>query len=137
MKRHTSYKGGDIMRHGTINTNIYLGIAVGIILFVVFAFAYPQYNVWAQGKKGEAALKRASQERQIIKERAKAELEASEDTAKAIRTVGAAAKEFPEYRHQEFMSAFGDALTMENSPIKMILVPTEAQMPILLKANIQ
>jgi len=115
--------------------HIYLGVAVGLAVCIILAFAYPMYNVWSQGKKGEAALKRAGQERQIIKERAKAELEAADDTAKAIRTVGAAAKEFPEYRHQEFMSAFGDALTMEDSPIQLILVPTEGQIPILLKVG--
>lgn len=120
-----------------MDTNKVLGVVIGIVIFIVLAFAYPQYNVWSQGKKGEAALKRAGQERQIIKERAKAELDAAKDTAEAIKIVGAAAKEFPEYRHQEFMSAFGDALTMEDSPIKMILVPTEAQMPILLKMDLQ
>ncbi len=102
-----------------------LGIALGMFIF-------PTYGVWQQEKKGEAALMRAGQERQIITERAKAELAAANDTAKAIEIVGAAAKKYPEYRHQEFMSAFGEALLMEDSPIKMILVPTEAQMPILL-----
>ena len=92
----------------------------------------PIYNVWQQGKTGEAALKRAGQERQIIKERAKAELDAAEDTAKAIEIVGAMAKKYPEYRYQEFMNAFADALTSEDSPIRLILVPTENQMPILI-----
>jgi len=124
-----------VRRGNTSYVQIYLAIAIGAIVCIALAFAYPMYNVWSQGKKGEAALKRAGQERQIIKERAKAELEAADDTAKAIRTVGAAAKEFPEYRHQEFMSAFGDALTMEDSPIQLILVPTEGQIPILLKVG--
>ncbi len=108
-------------------------IAIACIIGIAAVmFIQPIYGVWQQGKAGEANLKRASQERQIIKERAKAELEAADDTAKAIRIVGAAAKAFPEYRQQEFMSAFGDALQMKNSPIKLILVPTEAQVPILL-----
>jgi hypothetical protein len=124
-------KGGDIMNRG----NIILSIVAGIIVCITLAFAYPVYNVWSQGKKGEAVLERASQERQIITKRAKAELDAAKDTAAAIEIVGAAAQKYPEYRHQEFMSAFGDALTMEDSPIKIILVPTEAQMPILLTDN--
>jgi len=96
----------------------------------------PYYHVWQQGKSGEAALKKASQERQIIKERAKAELDAAKDTAESITIVGAAAQKYPEYRHQEFMSAFGDALQSDNSPIKLILVPTEANVPILVSKDL-
>ena len=114
------------------HVNMYLGVTLCVVAAIILALVFPIYNVWSEGKKGEAALMRASQERQIITKRAKAELEAADDTAKAIRIVGAAAKEYPEYRQQEFMSAFGDALTSENSRIKLILVPTEAQMPILL-----
>jgi hypothetical protein len=121
-------KGGDSMS----KSNIALAVIAVIVAICVVMFVQPIYGVWQQGKKGEAALMRASQERQIITKRAKAELEAASDTAAAIKIVGAAAKEFPEYRHQEFMSAFGDALLLEDSPIKIILVPTEAQMPILL-----
>lgn len=111
-------------------------LAVGCVALIIgLMFAMPTYGVWQQGKAGEARLKRAGQERQIIKERAKAELEAATDTAKAIEIVGKMAKKYPEYRYQEFMSAFGDALQAEDSPIKLILVPTENQMPILVSKD--
>ena len=110
---------------------------IGALFFIAICmFGCPHYNVWQQGKSGEAALKKASQERQIIKERAKAELEAAEDTARSITIVGAAAQKYPEYRHQEFMSAFGDALQSDDSPIKLILVPTEANIPILITKDL-
>ncbi len=113
-------------------SNIALTSIAVIAGIVVIMFVWPIYTVWQQGKMGEAALKRAGQERQMIKERAKAELAAANDTASAIEIVGAMAKKYPEYRYQEFMNAFADALTSKDTPIKLILVPTEAQMPILL-----
>jgi anion-transporting ArsA/GET3 family ATPase len=116
-------------------SNIALTVIGTIALILILMFAIPPYSVWQQGKAGEARLKRAGQERQIIKERAKAELDAAKDTAQSIEIVGAAAKKYPEYRHQEFMSAFGDALTAEDSPIKLILVPTEANIPILVSKD--
>lgn len=112
-------------------------LAVGcVIAIVVMMFLFPIYSVWQQGKSGEAKLKRAGQERQIIKERAKAELDAASDTAKAIEIVGKMAKLYPEYRYQEFMNAFADALTSEDTPIRLILVPTENQMPILVSEGL-
>jgi len=57
-------------------------------------------------------------------------MEAAELRAEAIRIVGAASKEFPEYRTQEFIGAFGEA--MQNGNIqKIIYVPTEANIPII------
>lgn len=119
-----------------MNKSMIALIVVSCIVAVISAmFLFPIYGVWQQGKAGEANLKRASQERQIIKERAKAELDAASDTAKAIEIVGAMAKKYPEYRYQEFMNAFADALTSEDTPIRLILVPTENQMPILISGD--
>jgi regulator of protease activity HflC (stomatin/prohibitin superfamily) len=77
----------------------------------------------------EAKLERAEQERLILVEQAKAEKESAQFRADAILIVGKAAKEFPEYRYQEFLGAFAEAL--QNGDIdKLIFVPTEAQIPI-------
>lgn len=117
-------------------SSITLIVIGSIVAIACMMLIMPVYSVWQQGKAGEARLKRAGQERQIIKERAKAELEAAEDTASAIEIVGAMAKKYPEYRYQEFMNAFADALTAEDSPIRLILVPTENQMPILVSEGL-
>lgn len=116
-------------------------VVIGCLGFWLFWMAAsPPYYVWQQSLVGEAELKRAQQNRKIIIEQAEAEKEASilraqaeEDAAvfraNAIQVVGAAAKEFPEYRQQEFIGAFGRALENENIGT-MIFVPTEANIPI-------
>jgi regulator of protease activity HflC (stomatin/prohibitin superfamily) len=90
----------------------------------------PKYNVWQQGLAGEAKLARASQERKILVEQAQAEKEAAGVRAEAIQIVGQAAKDFPEYRYQEFLGAFAEALNNGNID-KIIFVPTEANIPIV------
>ena len=44
--------------------------------------------------------------------------------------MGAAARDFPEYRVQEFIGAFGEALQNGNIE-KLVFVPTEANIPIV------
>ena len=114
-----------------MNRSAIIAIALGSIMFIVgIMFAYPLYNVWQQGLAGEAELKRAEQSRQIVIKRAKAEQEAAQYTAKAIEIVGAVAQKYPEYRKQEFISAFGEALN--NGDIETIIyVPTEANIPLI------
>ena len=103
-------------------------LLVGFIALCMWGI--PIYGVWQQGLKGEANLKRAEQEKQIIIEQAKAEVEAAVFRAEAIKTIGQASKDFPEYRTQEFIGAFGEA--MQNGNIqKIIYVPTEANIPIV------
>lgn len=104
---------------------------IGILLIISgLMFGIPKYFVWQRGLAGEANLKRAEQEKQIMIETAKAELEAAKHRAEAIAIMGKKAKEFPEYRHQEFIGAFADAL--QNGSIqKIIYVPTEANIPIV------
>lgn len=115
----------------TPNVSLIVTISVlGLVAFVALLMAVlPQYSVWQQGLAGEAALNRSVQEKQILIEQARAEVESAKLRAEAITIVGAAAKEFPEYRLQEFMGAFADAL-QNNSIQKMIFVPTEANIPI-------
>lgn len=108
-------------------------VAIAVIVLFVGAglmFGIPAWNVWRKGLSGEAMLRYAEQEKLILIEQAKAEAEASVMQAKAIETVGAAAQKYPEWRQQEFIRAFGDALQNGNIQ-KIIFVPTEANLPIV------
>lgn len=91
---------------------------------------YPQYRVYSERLRGEAELARANANREILVAQAKAEKEAAALRAEAIGIVGKAAKEFPEYRQQEYIGAFADALR-HGSIGQIIYVPTEASIPIL------
>lgn len=90
----------------------------------------PVYNVWTARMDGEATKARADGARQALVAQAEAELAAAEKRAAAIRIVGQMAKEFPEYRQQEFIGAFGEALR-EGRITQIVYVPTEANIPIL------
>ena len=93
-------------------------------------FGLPMWYVWKQGLSGEAVLAKAEQERRIIVEQARAEMEAAQLRAEAIEIVGAAAQQYPEYRYQEFMGAFAEALQSESID-KIVFIPTEANIPIV------
>lgn len=101
-----------------------------VLLIGGFLFALPHYRVWQQGLAGEAMLRRAEQEKQIMVQQARSEVEAASLRAQAIAEVGKASKEFPEYRLQEFIGAFAEALK-EGKINQVIYVPTEANIPIL------
>ena len=89
----------------------------------------PQYEVYTQRLRGQAELARAEQNRQILVSQAHAEREAATQRAEAIKIMGAAAKEYPEYRQQEFIGAFAEAVK-EGKISQIIYVPTEANIPI-------
>lgn len=102
---------------------------VGIIVIGGLA-GCPQYNVYSQRLEGEAALAKAHSTRQVLVTQAQAEKDAAVLRAEAIAIVGKAAKDFPEYRQQEFIGAFAEA--MHQGRINQIIyVPTEANIPIL------
>jgi len=105
-------------------------IAFAVVLCIVCMFALPIYNVWAAGMQGKASLMQAEQERKIQIEQAKAELESAKLRAEAISIVGKASKEFPEYRTQEFIGAFAEAIKSDKVE-QIIYVPTEANIPIV------
>ena len=106
-------------------------ITAGLIGLVLAVCAFiPIYRVWEQGKAGEALLRKAEQEKQIMIEQARAEVEAAKLRAEAIEAMGEAAKKYPEYRTQEFIGAFATALE-EGHIEQIIYVPTEAGIPIL------
>ncbi|MDP1607193.1 MAG: hypothetical protein Q8L93_11245 [Rhodocyclaceae bacterium] len=87
-------------------------------------------SVWQQEYSGRAALAKADQTRQIIVTQANAELESARAMADAIGIMGEAAHKYPEYRQQEFIGAFAEALK-EGKINQIIYVPTEANIPIL------
>jgi len=116
------------------STETTIGVLTLIALLVLVAFGLmwglPTYNVWRSGLSGEAALRRAKQEKLIMVEQAKAEVESAKLRAEAIAVVGQAAKDFPEYRQQEFIAAFGEAI-QSGEVEQIIYVPTEGNIPIV------
>lgn len=108
----------------------FLGITFLILLVAGGMYGCPKYTVWQQGLAGQANLNRAQQERKILIEQAKAEKESAVVRADAIKIVGQAAKDYPEYRLQEFLGAFAEALQSDKIE-KIIYVPTEANIPIM------
>lgn len=104
------------------------GLAVTAIL-TASLYGCPQYSVYTQRMHGTAELARADQNRQILVSQAHAEKEAALLRADAIKIMGEAAKQFPEYRQQEFIGAFAEAVK-EGKIAQIIYVPTEANIPI-------
>lgn len=118
------------MRTNIIKKYIFGTFISGGFITILLMWGCPQYNVYVQHMHGTAALQRAEQEKRIQIEQAKGEVESAKLRAEAIELVGKAAKEYPEYRTQEFIGAFAHA--MENGKIeKIIYVPTEANIPII------
>lgn len=108
---------------------VVVGIMMAILVTIALFFAFPMWNVWRAGMAGEALFRAAEQTRQIQVLQAKGELEASKLRAEAIAIVGKAAHDYPEYRNQEFIGAFAEALHNGNIH-QIIYVPTEAGLPI-------
>lgn len=110
-----------------------------IVLIVLFAislfFLVPWYRTWTATMSGTASLNRAEQEKKIMIETAKAEVEAAKLQAEAIRIVGQAAQDFPEYREQQFIQMFGEAI--QDGDVKLIFVPTEGNIPIIMNPDIR
>ena len=112
--------------------NATLGLLALLLLIIVvglFMWGMPKYKVYSQEMRGTAALAEARQNRQILVEQANAEVEAARARAEAIELVGDAAQRYPEYRQQEFIGAFGDAVK-DGRINQIIYVPTEANIPI-------
>ena len=107
-----------------------VAVAVSIISIAVLMFAIPKWNVWRAGLQGEALKMKAEQTKQILVTQAQAELDAAGLRAQAIERIGAVAQRYPEYRQQEFIGAFAEALH-EGNIHQIIYVPTEAGIPII------
>jgi len=107
-----------------------LSILIILIFIASLMVGIPVYKVWQQGQSGKAALAKAEQTRQVLVKQAQAERDSATLRAEAISIVGKAAKEYPEYRTQEFIGAFAEALHNGNIH-QIIYVPTEANIPII------
>lgn len=107
--------------------------SIGLLLIAItvgLMIGCPQYHVYSERKAGEAALAHAHSSKMIMVTQAEAEREAAEKRAQAIAIVGKASQQFPQYRQQEFIGAFANAL--ESGKIDQIIyVPTEANIPII------
>lgn len=124
------YHEYSITEHAVLWT-IRLTVALIIVgLFAGLFYVWPQYRVWQRGLAGEAALRQAEQERQILVEQARAEKDSATLRAEAIAIVGKAAQDYPEYRSQEFIGAFAEAL-QGGKISQVVYVPTEANIPIM------
>lgn len=109
----------------------FVGVGLcGILLLMLGMWGCPQYNVYSQRLDGEAMLAHSESAKRVAVSQAEAEKEAAVLRAEAIRIMGQAAKDFPEYRVQEFIGAFAEALK-EGKINQIIYVPTEANIPIL------
>lgn len=97
---------------------LFLGISAAV------AFGYPQYKVWEQSKAGEAALAKATQDRQIKVQEAEAEQEAASKQAEANRILGESVRQYPEAMEQKWVEA------IEKTSNQVIYLPTEASVPI-------
>ena len=111
-----------------VSEMILMGL-VTILLIIGGVVGVRYYNVWSMEMQGKARLAEATQSRQIQVEQARGEVEAAKMRAEAIAIVGQATKEFPEYRQQEFIGAFAEALK-EGNINQIMYVPTEANIPI-------
>jgi hypothetical protein len=100
-----------------------------LLLIVACLAGCPQYEVYKQRLAGEAVLAHSTFSREVQVRQAQGEKEAAVLRAEAIKTVGQATKDFPEYRQQEFIGAFAEAVK-EGKISQIIYVPTEANIPI-------
>ncbi|MBP6861374.1 MAG: hypothetical protein KBC57_03350 [Neisseriaceae bacterium] len=105
-------------------------VLASLLLAAFFMFGIPKWNVWRQDQGGQAELAKAKLTKKIMVETAQAEKDAASLRADAIEIIGEAAQKYPEYRQQEFIGAFGDALR-DGKISQVIYVPTEANIPIL------
>lgn len=101
-----------------VTFGIFVAMAAGIV------FGYPVYKVWEQSKAGEAALAKATQDRQIKVQEAEVEQEAASKQAEANRILGESIRQYPESMEQKWVEA------IEKTSNQVIYLPTEASVPI-------
>lgn len=116
---------GDALMLLVIAMVVFLVATIAVLMFVI-----PKWNVWRAGLQGEALKMKAEQTKQILVTQAQAELDAASLRAQAIEKIGAMSQKYPEYRQQEFIGAFAEAL-QEGNIHQIIYVPTEAGIPII------
>ncbi len=113
---------------------------VGLIVCVLGGmYGCPRYNVWEQGLKGQAELRRAEQNRQIAIQVAQAteqsavhlknaEVTRAEGVAAANKIIGDSLRQNEDYLLYLWIHNLAEA---EKNGAEVIYVPTEANLPIL------
>ena len=116
---------------------IVLSTVGGILLLVIGMWGYPQYRVYQQNLEGEAELARATQNRQIRIQEAKAaqesaqllaaaEIERAKGVAEANKIIGDSLKGNEAYLRYLWIQGL-----QEGSTPQVVYVPTEAGLSIL------
>lgn len=105
-------------------------IVIIVVISVVILFASQYFKVFSAKMDGKAKRMEAEQARLVLVEQARAERDAAKLRAEAIKIVGQMAKDYPEYRKQEYIGAFAEALR-EGTISQIIYIPTESGIPIL------
>ena len=124
-----------MMKYQCGNAAIWFIGTLALVFFILgLMFGLPMYSVWQQEYSGRASLAKAEQTRQILVAQAMAEKDAAKARSEAIAIMGKAATEYPEYRKQEYIGAFAEALR-EGHINQIIYVPTEASIPVLEAGN--
>lgn len=114
-------------------------LVIGCGLIALMLWGCPTYHVWQQSKSGEAALRRAEQDRQIAIEEAKAKVEAAKllatseverarGVAEANAIIGGGLKGNEEYLRYLWIQSLQETASQGD---KVIYVPTEANLPVL------
>lgn len=118
------------------STSSIVAVTIGVIALVIgIAFGLPTYRVWQQEMSGKAEFAKAEQNRRIMIEEAKANLEAEKLNAEAeiIRAEGAAKAIAVE--NGSLTPTYIQYLWVRTQQMsgaeKIIYVPTEASLPIL------
>jgi hypothetical protein len=100
-----------------------------------YMFGMPYYRVWSQEMRGKAALAEAEQDRQIMIEEAKANLEAQRLNAQAEVERAKGMAEAIEIEAGKLTPDYIKYLWVrnmeENDNLEKIYIPTEANLPIL------
>lgn len=118
-----------------------IGTLAGILLLGAIAlgmYGCPRYEVYQQGMKGEAELKRAEQNRRVkvyeaeaeldsSKLKAQAEVERAKGVAEANRIIADGLQGHEEYLRYLWI----DRVAGGNVAREVIYVPTEANLPVL------
>lgn len=111
------------------------GVIVVIILIAAIMIGGPVYRVWNQEMSGKAEFAQAEQNRKIKIEEAKANLEAEKLNAQAEVERAKGAAEAIKIENGQLTSTYIQYLWVrtqaQNSPEKIVYIPTEASMPIL------
>ena len=134
--------GEEKLEKGEVNNmNENTGIAAAILLVLVvvigglsFLFwVFPTYNVWQQGKSGQAKLREAEYSRQVAVEEAKARLESEKynKDAEIVRAEGVAeANKIVADSITEQYIRYLWVKTLDGADKQIIYVPTEANLPL-------